>query len=126
MYLVLLENPPFFSSLELGSFAMLAPVDGIAHGGHFSRIQCGIVIWRVDLDVVVVLAMVVVLVVVMGIVKRKADEKFSACQLFSVRISISTVQPSSHTLTYTTYTLWHWRIVYCAGLVFHLFSRLLG
>lgn len=38
MYLVLLENPPFFSPLELGSFAVLAPVDGIAHGGHFAGI----------------------------------------------------------------------------------------
>lgn len=37
-YLVLLEDPPFFTTLELRSFTMLTPVDGIAHGRHSRRL----------------------------------------------------------------------------------------
>jgi hypothetical protein len=32
---VLFENTPFFTALELASLAVLAALDGVAHGGHF-------------------------------------------------------------------------------------------
>jgi len=34
-HLVLFENTPFFSSLKLASFTMLAPMNGVSHGRHF-------------------------------------------------------------------------------------------
>lgn len=34
-YLVLFEDTPFLTALELASLAVLAPLDGVAHGGHF-------------------------------------------------------------------------------------------
>jgi membrane associated rhomboid family serine protease len=32
---VLLENTPFFTAFELPTLAVLAALDGVAHGGHF-------------------------------------------------------------------------------------------
>jgi hypothetical protein len=32
---VLLENTPFFTALELSTLAVLAALDGVAHGRHF-------------------------------------------------------------------------------------------
>jgi hypothetical protein len=35
IYLVLFEHTPFLSTGELASLAVLPPMDGVAHGGHF-------------------------------------------------------------------------------------------
>ena len=35
MYLVLFENTPFFTALELASLLVIPSLDGIAHGRHF-------------------------------------------------------------------------------------------
>lgn len=32
---MLLEDPPFFAALELASLAVVAALDGVAHGRHF-------------------------------------------------------------------------------------------
>lgn len=35
MYLVLFENSPFLTALELASFTVLPSMDGVSHGRHF-------------------------------------------------------------------------------------------
>lgn len=35
----LLEEAPFFAFFRLSSFAMIAPLDGVAHGRHSGRIS---------------------------------------------------------------------------------------
>jgi hypothetical protein len=37
--LVLLENTPFFTALELATLAVVSPLDGIAHRRHFERLS---------------------------------------------------------------------------------------
>lgn len=34
MYLVLFENTPFLTAFELTTLAVVAPLNGVAHGGH--------------------------------------------------------------------------------------------
>ena len=46
-YLVLFEDTPFLTALELASLAVLAPLDGVAHGGHGGvwDVGCGSAWW---------------------------------------------------------------------------------